>query len=463
MDLVNLISGQYSYRKAGNKHGGEFHGPCPFCGDGGKGPRSDRFHIWPGQGSTGRYWCRICGQHGDAIQYLRETENLNYGEACQRLGIVMAELPKKQLPRPSGFVPESSLQPQKIWLERAAAFTDFCHTRLLETPAQLSWLEGRGICRQMVEKYRLGWNPSHVWRPRTSWGLQQELKPNGQQKMLWLPKGLLIPVLVGGAPVQLRIRQPEGGPRYYVVPGSSRKDPLLTREADAMVIVESGLDAILLDAVAGDLVGVAALGNASIKPTPELHAIMEKAEHISVSLDSDTPRRNEVTGRWEIPGGMASRWWLEQYSAAERVPVVGGKDPGDAYKEGVDLRSWVVAGLPPYFRVKAQMADKQVAAAAVQRVEQERVDVHNDAACGQQVERVITLNDGRSFLVTDNKGEWMEAVDAGRLVFSGGELLRLRRVVAGMDDEERHLATSLVLDIKELFPGAYIRDGRSAL
>ena len=52
-----------------SREGGEYHGACPFCGDGGKGPASDRFHIWPRQKEGGTYWCRQCGKAGDLIRF----------------------------------------------------------------------------------------------------------------------------------------------------------------------------------------------------------------------------------------------------------------------------------------------------------------------------------------------------------------------------------------------------------
>jgi len=49
---------------------------CPFCGDGGKGARSDRFRVFTD--GKPRYWCRQCDRQGffDDAQPLTEAEKL---------------------------------------------------------------------------------------------------------------------------------------------------------------------------------------------------------------------------------------------------------------------------------------------------------------------------------------------------------------------------------------------------
>ena len=64
---------------------GEYHGPCPFCAEG-----TDRLIVWADQG---RYWCRKCGQKGDAIQFLRDYYGLSYRQARRRLGLNMTPKP----------------------------------------------------------------------------------------------------------------------------------------------------------------------------------------------------------------------------------------------------------------------------------------------------------------------------------------------------------------------------------
>jgi hypothetical protein len=100
------------------------------------------------------------------------------------------------------------------------------------------------------------------------------------------------------------------------------------------VIVESELDGLLLWQEVGDLVGVIALGNAQAHPDIETHKALEQAEAILIALDTDEA------------GARASwQWWAKQYRQARRWPVINGKDPSEAFKNGLDIRTWTLAGL----------------------------------------------------------------------------------------------------------------------
>ena len=108
--------------------------------------------------------------------------------------------------------------------------------------------------------------------------------------------------------------------------------------AKAVIIVESELDAILLHQEAGNLVTSIALGNAQTRPDMITDQLLKQAKIILVSLDSD---QAGVKESWQ--------WWANHYPNSKRWPPVKGKDPGEMYLSGVDLRIWVEAGVlnPP--------------------------------------------------------------------------------------------------------------------
>ena len=103
--------------------------------------------------------------------------------------------------------------------------------------------------------------------------------------------------------------------------------------AKAVIIVESELDAILLHQEAGNLVTSIALGNAQTRPDMITDQLLKQAKIILVSLDSD---QAGVKESWQ--------WWANHYPNSKRWPPVKGKDPGEMYLSGVDLRIWVEAG-----------------------------------------------------------------------------------------------------------------------
>jgi DNA primase len=200
----------------------------------------------------------------------------------------------------------------------------------------LAWLHGRGLVDGMIQAHRLGWNPESLWLNRKAWGLPEVLKENGKPKKLWLPAGLVIPKITGEASdiiQRIRLRQPEGEPRYYLVPGSET-GPLVIPGGGACVVVESELDAILLNQEAGSLCTVIALGNAQARPDQTTTELLQAAGVVLVALDSDQAGAKEA---WQ--------WWTQHFSSAKRWPVIQGKDPSEAKRNGLDLRSWVTAGL----------------------------------------------------------------------------------------------------------------------
>src|SRR6059058_4170124 len=79
MNLLELLTRDTRLRRMASTHGGEYAGPCPFCGG------RDRFRVWP-NAPRPRYWCRGCGKHGDAIQYLRDHDGLSFREAQAQVG-----------------------------------------------------------------------------------------------------------------------------------------------------------------------------------------------------------------------------------------------------------------------------------------------------------------------------------------------------------------------------------------
>ncbi|MGE4579372.1 MAG: hypothetical protein AB7F21_07515, partial [Desulfuromonadales bacterium] len=137
------------------------------------------------------------------------------------------------------------------------------------------------------------------------------------------------------------IRRPEGEPRYYVVPGSSRSPFYLRRDRRVAVVVESELDALAVYCAAGDLAGAYAIGNDSAKPDARSVERLSELAVLLISTDFDSPDHNGSR-----PGTKAAAWWLNHFDQARRWPVPMGKDPGDAFQAGLDLRAWIMAGLP---------------------------------------------------------------------------------------------------------------------
>jgi len=198
------------------------------------------------------------------------------------------------------------------------------------------WLQSRGLTSETIEAARLGWVEKDAWDTREAWVLETELREDGRPKKLWIPSGLVIPCFEDGRVVRLRIRRPNPGKglRYYIVPESSTVVTVWGRKPVCMV-VESELDAFLLWQEAGDLVSVVALGNAQTRPDVQAAKMLRKSWKVLVALDSDEAGACQSWG-----------WWDRHFENATRWPVVEGKDPAEAYQAGLDLRFWILAGVP---------------------------------------------------------------------------------------------------------------------
>jgi len=362
MNVLDLAQARVQMRKAAMTHGGEWQGPCPACGG------ENRFHVWPLQNDgDGAYWCRQCGLHGDAIQFLRDFEGLGFREACARLGVQRAErdratAPPSQARPPSRpeFVPAEPEAPPEAWQAKAWAFVRWASDHLRHNDEALAWLHARGLEADAACACWLGWNPGEegrdLYRPRKAWGLAEALRDDGRPRALWLPRGLVIPCIgqtdprldpAGGrrsegddvaaaAPsiLRIRIRRPDGEPRYYVLPGSAATTMVCHPERRAFVVVESELDAIAV-ASACPLAGAVALGSVAAKPDRAATRLLAGALQILNALDYDAA------------GARAMAWWKDTFPRCDRWPAPAGKDPGEAVRLGMDLDRWVRAGLPP--------------------------------------------------------------------------------------------------------------------
>ncbi len=335
------------------RRGTEYASPCPRCGG------RDRFRSWPEQGDSGTWWCRQCNIGGDLVKFLMEFDGMGFKKACRALGRELPAYVRKPFqqtfggqprhwqPAEARFAPEVNVD---AWREHAGKFVDGCHGQLMAASKPLAWLAGRGIDADACRRHRLGYNPGEngrgaLFRDRTAWGLPEARKPDGRRKMLWLPRGIVIPHFVDGALVRVRIRRPKADLRpnfdlkYYVVPGSTSAPMLLGADRTAFVVVEAELDAIAVYQAAGDMAGALAVLTSHGKPDAAAHAALSGANAVLVALDADEA------------GRKGSAFWTATHPAAKRWPVPEGKDPGDAVRAGVDLRAWVLAGLPPVYRV----------------------------------------------------------------------------------------------------------------
>ena len=309
-------------------------------------------------------YCHSCQGRGDIIDLFATAQDMEQSQAFVEFmrehcpgaldratgpGARYKRTPQmpEQGSTPTDWSPRDLHRPPQTWREKAGKVMTWGSEQLQQAPDIVEWLRKRGISEATAARFGLGWIPQDAYRERESWGVPAEHHKDGREKKLWIPRGLVIPYLRHGELQRLRFRrfQEDQLPRYYILPGSGRAPMWIQCTAsrpshEAVVVVEAELDGIMLHEQAGDLVHVLALGSSSAKPNdPEVLAALDRSVSILLSLDFDQA------------GQKATAWWQERYSAAEYWPVPQGKDPGDAYQAGVDIREWILDGLPPVFHV----------------------------------------------------------------------------------------------------------------
>lgn len=374
MNLLQLAQNRIADLK--KKTANEWAGPCPECGG------TDRFLVWTHRQA---WHCRGCNLSGDAIEFLRKFDGKSCPDAHAELGLDCSNTscqawdkcrlgaranggnhrqskrteslhpPVEKPERP--FEPATAQTPEQKWLNQAALLIEKAHAALLDCPEQVAYLTSRGLPLEAVKKGQLGWIPDNRYPSREAWGLPVELKEDGKKKKMFIPSGILIPFFdEAGQPHRIRIRRNDIRPddaRYFWVKGSGDDVPVIGGvDRRGLVVVESDLDAFMVRWQCRDLdISVIPLGTCSAKPKGWAMQALGKALAILVAHDFE-PRTNEKTGKAENPGGQGARWWLQQFPRATRWPVPVGKDPGEYFEQGGDIRAWVLAGLPAAFHIK---------------------------------------------------------------------------------------------------------------
>ncbi len=379
------------FGQAVKQQGNGWNGPCPLCG--GEPGKSDRFMVWPERaeklgevcsqhGISGIWACRQCGHSGDTIAYLMQIEGLDFKAALAELGI-QGQTRHKRRPAPTeprknvqSFTPREQAVRSDAWSVYAAQLLDEAEAHILQEAKACSWLAARGICSEAITQYRLGYLPAENgkypkyqgrWRYRSALGLAPKEGQDGKMKeKIFIPRGILIPTFghgeQAGRILNLRIRRHaedlavlQNGktqPKYMELEGSCTSPMLLAPQGPTQLatyfVVEAELDAILIHYISGGLVGALAVRTNRGKPDAYAHERLQACARICVALDYDEP------------GACGWPWWENTYPQAKRWPVPEGKDPGDAYKLGVDIREWIQAALPPSCKLAALASTGQV-------------------------------------------------------------------------------------------------------
>lgn len=237
--------------------------------------------------------------------------------------------------------PRITTDPPVAWIEKATAFVEWCHLKLMSNPSALAKIQARGFTDESIARYKIGFNPGdgrgHDFnRDRQDWGLENVLKEDGTSRKLWLPVGFTIPTFsADGRVFKLKIRRTTWSendklPKYVEVSGSKFCPSVYGDiRLPTGLVLESEFDGLLIQQEAGQLLYCVALGG-STKP-------------IDVYTDNLLRRTKNILFLPDFDQAGAIAWlkWQRQFPGIQRILTPKGKGAGDAYLEGINLRKWI--------------------------------------------------------------------------------------------------------------------------
>lgn len=146
-DIVDLVGARTDLRRVGSR----WVGLCPFHEE-----RTPSFSV---DAERGLYHCFGCGEGGDAISFVRETEQLDFTEAVE----LLAERYDVELKREREDPGEEERRRRRgrllALLERTTAFYEKYLWDAEEAHPARDYMLGRGLSEEVLREFRVGWSP----------------------------------------------------------------------------------------------------------------------------------------------------------------------------------------------------------------------------------------------------------------------------------------------------------------
>ncbi len=144
-DIVRLITQHTQLKKAGR----QWSGLCPFHGE-----KTPSFSV---NAEKGVFYCFGCQIKGDAIDFVREMEHLDFAGAVEYLA-AKANISLRYTDRDEG----RSRSRRKELIEHVRRAVDYYHRGLLDDPdarAARDYLRSRGYDGDVARRFSIGWAP----------------------------------------------------------------------------------------------------------------------------------------------------------------------------------------------------------------------------------------------------------------------------------------------------------------
>ena len=341
LSLVQVVGRKVMWdQRKSNQGKGDMWAPCPFHQE-----KTASFHV---DDRKGFYYCFGCQAKGDAISFVRETENVDFIEAVRILaaeaGMQMPERDPEARQKADrrgelAEVMEMAVRHFRLQLQRAGG------------AAARDYLAGRGLDAAALERFDLGF-AADAWQ-----GLWDDLSGRGVAAQTILDCGLAKPSRKGGRPYDTfrnriifpirdargrciafggRAMDPNDSAKYLNSPETELFDKSRTlyhhgpaREAAGqgrtLIVAEGYMDVIAL-VEAGFAASVAPLGTAVTEH--QLQMLWRMTDEPVIALDGDT-------------AGLRAAWrvidlalpLLEAGKSLRFAMMPEGQDPDDLIRQ----------------------------------------------------------------------------------------------------------------------------------
>jgi DNA primase len=369
-DIVRVVGEYVRLRKTGQN----FTGLCPFHPE-----KTPSFAVHPVRQI---YHCFGCGAGGDVFKFVQEMDKCPFPEAIR----IVAEKCGIPVPRPRERSPQEYRENQQrsalVEMHRKAAnfFAQQLHGGH-ESKIAMGYLEDRGLNREAITYFGLGWAPS------SGDALLQQLKSKYQDKLLEASglfsrdtsgrfydrfrRRIMFPIANDAGKVIAFGARAMGDdmPKYL----NSPETPIYTkssvlyhldrakqelRKSDLGILVEGYMDAIAV-ARAGISNVVASCGTSLAEP--QIKLLARFTHRVVVNYDPDT------AGQAATERSLASL--LEKEFDVRVLVLPGGADPDKFLKDqGAEAYRTLLAQAPPYIDYligRARQMDRSTAAGKV--------------------------------------------------------------------------------------------------
>jgi DNA primase len=328
IDMVELVGGRTQLKRAG----GRYTGRCPFHEE-----RTPSFSV---NTQDKLYYCFGCGAGGDAITFVRETEQLDFGQAVEWLADRFRVPLEFEEGSPADDQRRRTRERLAALMERATSFYErYLWDAEAGAPAR-AHLEARGFGEEVCREFRLGLAPGGATLARGALKegfTRKELADAGlvnRRGNDYFNGRLLFPLADARGRIRgfqaRRLRDDDPMQAKYVNSPESelfRKGDLLygldkARRAiakqDRAVVVEGNTDVLALHQAGFEPV-VASMGTALTEN--QLRELSRLTSRLYLCFDSDAAGQDATLRGMEL----ATKRGFEVYV----VPLPPGNDPAD--------------------------------------------------------------------------------------------------------------------------------------